>query len=296
MSGNAIALAKQVLVQRVREVERGKIFDEYKNRVGEIITGTVQQQDRTGVLVTLGKAEAFLPKKESIRRERWHQGLPIKAYVLEVLDVAKGPQVILSRTHAGLIEKLFESEVPEIYDGIVEIKSVARDAGGRTKIAVHSKDDRVDAVGEEQHAGGREPLHRAVHAHQEFEAGPVVGDVGGGRGVDERVEDAAEAVGVERLGEESDDGDPLQARVGDDVAAAVAADEHHRDRTREERDATGELHAVHHGHHHVGDHDGELLHFETGQHLRRWMAERIAAAYADERNLRPPRVEQCRRR
>jgi N utilization substance protein A len=146
-NNNAIALAKQVLVQRVREVERGKIFDEYKNRVGEVITGTVQQQDRTGVIVTLGKAEAFLPKKESIRRERWHQGLPIKAYVIEVLDVTKGPQVILSRTHPGLIEKLFEAEVPEIYDDIVEIKSVARDAGGRTKIAVYSKDERVDAVG-----------------------------------------------------------------------------------------------------------------------------------------------------
>jgi len=144
---NAIALAKQVLVQRVREVERGKIFDEYKGRVGEIITGTVQQQDRTGVIVTLGKAEAFLPKRESIRRERWHQGLPVKAYVLEVLDVTKGPQVILSRTHPGLVEKLFEAEVPEIYDDIVEIKSVARDAGGRSKIAVHSKDERVDAVG-----------------------------------------------------------------------------------------------------------------------------------------------------
>ncbi len=144
---NAIALAKQVLVQRVREVERGKIFDEYKGRVGEIITGTVQQQDRTGVLVSLGRAEGFLPKKESIRRERWHQGLPIKAYVLEVLDVTKGPQVILSRTHAGLVEKLFEAEVPEIYDDIVEIKTVARDAGGRSKIAVHSTDDRVDAVG-----------------------------------------------------------------------------------------------------------------------------------------------------
>jgi N utilization substance protein A len=136
-----------VLVQRVREVERGKIFDEYKGRVGEVITGTVQQQDRTGVLVTLGKVEAFLPKKESIRRERWHQGLPVKAYVLEVLDVTKGPQVVLSRTHVGLIEKLFEAEVPEIYDDIVEIKNVARDAGGRTKIAVHSTDERVDAVG-----------------------------------------------------------------------------------------------------------------------------------------------------
>ncbi len=144
---NAIALAKQVLVQRVREVERGKVFDEYKARVGEILTGTVQQQDRTGVLVSLGKAEAFLPKKETIRRERWHQGLPIKAYMIEVLDVGKGPQVILSRTHPGLVEKLFESEVPEIYDSIVEIKNVARDAGGRSKIAVYSNDDRVDAVG-----------------------------------------------------------------------------------------------------------------------------------------------------
>ncbi|MFQ5601338.1 MAG: transcription termination factor NusA, partial [Candidatus Krumholzibacteriia bacterium] len=144
---NAIALAKQVLVQRVREVERGKTFDEFKGRVGEVITGTVQQQDRTGVLVSLGKAEAFLPRKESIRRERWHQGLPIKAFVLEVLDVTKGPQIILSRTHPGLIEKLFETEVPEIYDSIVEIRSVARDAGGRSKIAVFSKDERVDAVG-----------------------------------------------------------------------------------------------------------------------------------------------------
>jgi N utilization substance protein A len=144
---NAIALAKQVLVQRVREVERGKIFDEFKGRVGEIVTGTVQQQDRTGVLVSLGKTEGFLPRKESIRRERWHQGLPIKAFVVEVLDVTKGPQIILSRTHPGLIEKLFETEVPEIYDGIVEIRAVARDAGGRTKIAVYSKDERVDAVG-----------------------------------------------------------------------------------------------------------------------------------------------------
>jgi N utilization substance protein A len=144
---NAISLAKQILVQRVREVERGKIFDEFKGRVGEIVTGTVQQQDRTGVLVSLGKAEAFLPRKESIRRERWHQGLPIKAYVVEVLDVTKGPQIILSRTHSGLIEKLFETEVPEIYDSIVEIRSVARDAGGRSKIAVYSKDERVDAVG-----------------------------------------------------------------------------------------------------------------------------------------------------
>lgn len=144
---NAIALAKQVLVQRVREVERGKIFDEFKDRVGDVVTGTVQQQDRTGVLVSLGKAEAFLPRRESIRRERWHQGLPIKAFVVEVLDITKGPQIILSRTHPGLIEKLFETEVPEIYDGIVEVKAVARDAGGRSKIAVVSNDERVDAVG-----------------------------------------------------------------------------------------------------------------------------------------------------
>lgn len=144
---NAIALAKQILVQRVREVERGKIFDEFKDRVGEVVTGTVQQQDRSGVLVSLGKAEAFLPRKESIRRERWHQGLPIKAYVVEVLDVTKGPQIILSRSHPALVEKLFESEVPEIYDGIVEIRAVARDAGGRSKISVFSRDERVDAVG-----------------------------------------------------------------------------------------------------------------------------------------------------
>ncbi len=144
---NAILVAKQILVQKVREAERTQIFDTYKERVGEIITGTVQQVDRGNVLVNLGRVEALLPWREQIRGEKCRQGAPIRSLVIEALDNAKGPQIILSRSHPGFLKLLFEQEVPEIQEGIVEIKAVAREPGSRSKIAVVSNDDRVDAVG-----------------------------------------------------------------------------------------------------------------------------------------------------
>ncbi len=144
---NAILVAKQILVQKVREAERSQIFDTYKDRVGEIITGTVQQVDRGNVLVNLGRVEALLPWREQIRGEKQRQGASIRCLVIEALDNAKGPQIILSRSHPGFLKLLFEQEVPEIQEGIVEIKAVAREPGSRSKIAVVSNDDRVDAVG-----------------------------------------------------------------------------------------------------------------------------------------------------
>jgi N utilization substance protein A len=144
---NAILVAKQILVQKVREAERAQIFDEYKDRVNEIIVGTVQQVDRGNVLVNLGRTEALMPYREQIRGEKLHQGKTVRAFITEVLDSAKGPQVILSRSHPGFLKSLFEQEVPEIQEGIVEIKAVAREPGTRSKIAVTSNDDRVDPVG-----------------------------------------------------------------------------------------------------------------------------------------------------
>ncbi len=144
---NAILVAKQILVQKVREAERAQIFDEFKDRVNEIIVGTIQQIDRGNVLVNLGRVEALLPYREQIRGEKHHQGKTIRALIIEVLDNAKGPQVILSRSHPNFLKRLFEQEVPEIQEGIVEIKAVAREPGTRSKIAVISRDDRVDAVG-----------------------------------------------------------------------------------------------------------------------------------------------------
>ncbi len=144
---NAILVAKQILVQKVREAERTNIFDTYKDRLNEIITGTVQQVDRGNVLVNLGRVEAMLPWREQIKGEKHHQGSSIRAQIVEVLDNAKGPQIILSRSHPEFLKSLFEQEVPEIQEGIVEIKAVAREPGTRSKIAVVSHDDRVDAVG-----------------------------------------------------------------------------------------------------------------------------------------------------
>jgi N utilization substance protein A len=144
---NAILVAKQILVQKVREAERAQIFEEYKDRVNEIIVGTVQQVDRGNVLVNLGRTEALMPYREQIRGEKLHQGKTVRAFITEVLDSAKGPQVILSRSHPGFLKSLFYQEVPEIQEGIVEIKAVAREPGTRSKIAVTSNDDRVDPVG-----------------------------------------------------------------------------------------------------------------------------------------------------
>lgn len=144
---NAIQTAKQVLVQRVREAERDKIYEDYQGRIGEIISGTVQQISRGDILVNLGRTEAIVPLKEQIRKERYRQGDPIRAYLLDVLRTAKGPQVLLSRTHPIFLERLFQLEVPEIYEGVIEIKAVSREPGERAKLAVHSNDARIDPVG-----------------------------------------------------------------------------------------------------------------------------------------------------
>ena len=144
---NAIQAAKQVVVQRVREAERENVYENYHNRVGEIITGTVQQINRGNIIVNLGRAEAMLPFREQIRREQYRQGDTIRAMIIDVQRETKGPQIILSRASEEFLVKLFELEVPEILEGIVTIKAVAREAGGRSKIAVDSKEYRVDPVG-----------------------------------------------------------------------------------------------------------------------------------------------------
>jgi N utilization substance protein A len=143
----AISIAKQSLTQRVREVERQRVFDDYRDRIGTIVTGTVQQVDRGDILVNLGRTEAIVPLREQIRKERYRQGDSVRAYICDVSNNSKGPQVVLSRTHPEFLAKLFELEVPEIYDEIVEIRAVARDPGFRAKISVSSRDERIDPVG-----------------------------------------------------------------------------------------------------------------------------------------------------
>jgi N utilization substance protein A len=144
---NAIQTAKQILIQRIREAEREKIYTEYLEKIGELATGSVQQISRGDVIVNLGRTEAVMPVKEQIRRERYRQGDTIRAYIADVQKTSKGPQVILSRTHPSFLEKLLEIEVPEIYEGIVAVEAVARVPGERSKIAVSSTDNRVDPVG-----------------------------------------------------------------------------------------------------------------------------------------------------
>ncbi len=143
----AAQTAKQVVVQRIREAERKKIFDEFNERVGEVVTGTVQRREGRNVIIGLGKLDAMLPMQEQVESEPYRFNDRIKVYVLEVRDSPKGPQVIVSRTHPSLIRRLFELEVPEIADGVVTIKSVAREPGARSKIAVMSRDEKVDPVG-----------------------------------------------------------------------------------------------------------------------------------------------------
>ena len=143
----AAQTAKQVVVQRIREAERGIIFDEFSNREGDIVTGIVQRQDQKNVYIDLGKTEAILAPAEQINGEEYRHGDRIKTYIVEVKKTTKGPQILVSRTHPGLLKRLFELEVPEIHDGVVELKSVAREAGSRSKIAVYSKDENVDPVG-----------------------------------------------------------------------------------------------------------------------------------------------------
>lgn len=144
----AAQTAKQVVVQRLREAERELVYKEFRDREGDIVTGIVQRIEKKNVYIDLGRIEAVLPPTEQIPRETYRQGQRIKAYVVEVRSVSRGgAQIVVSRTHPGLIKRLFELEVPEIVEGIVEIKAIAREAGGRTKIAVASRDRNVDAVG-----------------------------------------------------------------------------------------------------------------------------------------------------
>ena len=144
---NAIQAAKQILVQRVREAERERIYHEFSGRVAQIESGTVQQISHGDIVMNLGRAEAAIPLKEQIRRERYRQGDTIRGYIYEVLQSTRGPQVLLSRTHPEFLRRLFVLEVPEISEGIVEIHAVAREPGERAKIAVSSNDERVDPVG-----------------------------------------------------------------------------------------------------------------------------------------------------
>lgn len=143
----AAQTAKQVVMQRIKEAERGIIYDEFNNKESDIVTGIIQRTERKNVVVDLGRTEAVIPPTEQTVGEEYNFNERIKAYVIEVKKTTKGPQVILSRTHPGLIKRLFELEVPEIHDGTVEIRSISREAGSRTKIAVYSKDENVDPVG-----------------------------------------------------------------------------------------------------------------------------------------------------
>src|SRR6187431_2054616 len=138
---------RQVILQRIREAERELKYEEYAGREGDIVTGIIQQSDSRYTLLDLGRVEALLPQSEQVSYERPDPGERVKAYIVEVRRTSKGPQIVVSRTHPGLIKRLFELEVPEIADGVVEIKACAREPGHRTKIAVWSNDNNVDPVG-----------------------------------------------------------------------------------------------------------------------------------------------------
>jgi len=143
----AAQTAKQVIVQRVREAERQRQFKEYKDRVGEIVNGIVKRVEFGNVIVDLGRAEAIIRRDELLARETYHRGDRVRAYIYDVREEARGPQIFLSRAHPKFMAKLFAQEVPEVYDNIIEIKAVARDPGSRAKIAVYSKDSSIDPVG-----------------------------------------------------------------------------------------------------------------------------------------------------
>lgn len=143
----AAQTAKQVVTQRVREAERGIIYSEFIDREEDIMTGIVQRVDSKFIYVSLGKIEAILPSNEQMSNERYQPHDRIKVFITKVEKTTKGPQIYVSRTHPGLLKRLFEIEVPEIYDGTVEIRSVAREAGDRSKISVHSENAEVDPVG-----------------------------------------------------------------------------------------------------------------------------------------------------
>jgi N utilization substance protein A len=144
----AVQAVKQMITQRVREEERNKVRAEYGNRVGELLSGTVQQVEKGNCLVFLNRqTEAMLPGREQVRREHWRQGDTVRAVLIDIRETTKGPQLILSRTNPAFVKALFQLEVPEIQQGIVEIRALAREPGSRSKIAVWSRDDHVDPVG-----------------------------------------------------------------------------------------------------------------------------------------------------
>lgn len=143
----AAQTAKQVVTQRVREAERGIIYSDFIDREEDIITGIVQRQDSRFIYVDLGKVEALLPLNEQMPNESYKHNDRIKAYITKVEKTTKGPQILISRTHPGLLKRLFELEVPEIYDGTVELRSVAREAGDRSKISVSAQNPEIDPVG-----------------------------------------------------------------------------------------------------------------------------------------------------
>lgn len=143
----AAQTAKQVVIQKLREAERSLIYEEFLEREGEVVTGTIQRIEAKSVFIGLGRTEGIMMPSDQIHGEKYSIGQRIKAYIYEVKNTSKGPNIFVSRAHPYFLRRLFEMEVPEIYDGIVEIKSIAREAGARSKISVHSLEDKVDSVG-----------------------------------------------------------------------------------------------------------------------------------------------------
>ncbi len=143
----AAQTAKQIIIQKIREAERDVVYNDFQARVGGIASGSVHRVEKGNIIVDLGKTEGLLPRRELPVNDEYRQGDRVRAYILEVKKTARGPQIILSRTHMDLVRRLFELEVPEIDEGIVEIKAISREPGDRTKVAVYSKDEKVDCVG-----------------------------------------------------------------------------------------------------------------------------------------------------
>jgi N utilization substance protein A len=143
----AAQTAKQTILQRIQEAERDLIYDEFANKEGEVLTGTIERVEPRGIIVNLGKAEALLPPPEQVPRERYRIGQRLKVYLVKVERGIRTPQLIVSRSHRGLVRRLFEVEVPEIFNGTVELKAIAREPGSRTKVAVQARQEGIDAVG-----------------------------------------------------------------------------------------------------------------------------------------------------
>jgi len=143
----AAQTARQIITQKIREAEREVVYNDFQAKIGDITNGIVHRFEKGNIIVDLGKTEGFLSYKELLPKEEFRQGERVRALIVDVRKTSKGPQIVLSRTNAGFVKRLFELEVPEIYEGIVEIKSVSRLAGERTKVAVYSKDEKIDCVG-----------------------------------------------------------------------------------------------------------------------------------------------------